>query len=128
VVRSNRTPAPGTQGPETAEQLNRWAFTLVEIMMVVAIIGMLCVIAIPSYVRSREASTTKACMNNLRQIDGAKDRFAIENGKQDGYPVTQLDIEPYFLKKWEKCPAGGGYWINDVGTDPTCGLAGGHTI
>ena len=104
------------------------AFTLIEIMMVVAILGMLAVVAIPYYARARAVSQAKACMNNLRQIDGSKDRFAIENGKLDGSVVTKEDIEPYFLKKWEACPAKGEYEINVVGTDPTCNIGNGHTI
>ncbi len=97
-------------------------------MIVVAIIGMLAVMAIPYYARAREQTQAKACMNNLRQIDGAKDRFAIENGKVDGDPVDKADIEPYFLKKWEPCPAGGLYEMNPVGLEPTCDKGGGHTI
>jgi prepilin-type N-terminal cleavage/methylation domain-containing protein len=108
--------------------VKRWAFTLVEIMVVVAIIGILAVMAFPYYVRSREQSQMKACMNNLRQIDGAKDRYSIENGKQSGDPILQSDIEPYFLKKWENCPAGGSYEMNPIAEDPTCNIGKGHTI
>jgi prepilin-type N-terminal cleavage/methylation domain-containing protein len=108
--------------------VTRWAFTLVEIMIVVAIIAILAVMAFPYYSHARDQTQTKACMNNLRQIDGAKDRYAIENGKATGDPVLQADVEPYFLKKWEKCPAGGAYEMNPVGEDPTCNKGGGHTI
>lgn len=104
------------------------AFTLVEIMIVVTLIGLLCAIAIPSYVRTREFSQMEACVNNLRQIDGAKDRYAVEANKKTGDPVNQPDIIPYFVKKWQDCPAGGSYTINPVGTDPTCNRGDGHTI
>src|SRR5439155_18375779 len=57
-------------------------FTLVEIMIVVAIIGMLAAIAIPSYVRARDNSQTNACINTLRQIDGGAQTWALENKRQ----------------------------------------------
>ena len=53
-------------------------FTLVEIMIVVAIIGLLAAIAIPNFVKARTTSQTNACINNLRQIDGAKQQWALE--------------------------------------------------
>ena len=58
-------------------------FTLVEIMIVVAIIGLLAAIAIPNFVKARTTSQTNACINNLRQIDGAKQQWALENRKVD---------------------------------------------
>ena len=54
-------------------------FTLVEIMIVVAIIGLLAAIAIPNFVRARTQSQKNACINNLRQIDGAVQHWALEN-------------------------------------------------
>lgn len=107
------------------------AFTLVEIMVVVAIIAMLATIAVPLYIRSVEQSRKQACINNLRQIDGAKDRFAIESKKARGDPVYWDDIYPYFIKPGDiECPAGGTYQVNPVGIDPECawGTTRGHTI
>src|SRR6187549_378485 len=70
-------------------------FTLVEIMIVVAIIGLLAAIAIPNFVKARRVSQTNACINNLRQIDGAKQQWALET-KQTGTAAPQeVDIAPY---------------------------------
>src|SRR6266404_8364011 len=70
-------------------------FTLVEIMIVVAIIGLLAAIAIPNFVKARQNSQTNACLNNLRQIDGAKQQYALEQGKTGAATVTTGDIQAY---------------------------------
>ena len=57
-------------------------FTLVEIMIVVAIIGLLAAIAIPNFVKARATSQANACINNLRQIDGAAQQWALEKGQK----------------------------------------------
>jgi prepilin-type N-terminal cleavage/methylation domain-containing protein len=71
------------------------AFTLVEIMIVVAIIGLLAAIALPSLVRARETSQTNACINNLKVIDNAMDTAAIDLGKTTGSSVTSAELQPY---------------------------------
>ena len=81
-------------------------FTLVEIMIVVAIIGLLAAIAIPNFVRARTQSQKNACINNLRQIDGAMQQWALENKAAPAATVSFSDIQPY-LKNSVICPAGG---------------------
>lgn len=83
-----------------AENSSKAAFTLIEIMIVVAIIGLLAAIAIPNYVRARQVSQTNTCINNLRQVDSAKQQWALENGKTAGETPSWLGsaasaIEPY---------------------------------
>ena len=117
-------------------------FTLVEIMIVVAIIGLLAAIAIPNFVRARQTSQTNACINNLRQIDGAKQQWALENGKQAADTpawagTPDIAVQPYLGRgnggslDTMYCPltppAGGAannpaasYNIQSVGQPPDC--------
>ena len=97
-------------------------FTLVEIMIVVAIIGLLAAIAIPNFVKARSTAQQNACINNLRQIDGAKDQWAIEKGKSTGNTVVDTEVDGY-IKKTPTCPAGGAYTYNVIGTSPVCSLS-----
>ena len=98
-------------------------FTLVEIMIVVAIIGLLAAIAIPSFVRARTTSQKNACINNLRQIDGGKDQWAIENNKVNTDTVSSAEVDPFIKGGWPTCPASGEYSLTDVSADPTCTLS-----
>jgi len=102
----------------------RAAFTLVEIMIVVAIIGLLAAIAIPNFVRARTTAQMNACINNLRQIDGAVQQWALEQKKDSTSTPVETDITPY-LKNSVVCPAGGtafsdSYTLANVAGQPSC--------
>ena len=101
-------------------------FTLVEIMIVVAIIGLLAAIAIPNFIKARTTAQMNACINNLRQIDGAIQQWALEKKQGETAQVVFTDISPY-LKNAVVCPSGGtgfgdSYNITDVSSKPTCKL------
>jgi len=70
-------------------------FTLVEIMIVVAIIGLLAAIAIPNFVRARESAQLNSIANNLRILEGAKEQWALENKKATTDAVTTGDLTTY---------------------------------
>jgi prepilin-type N-terminal cleavage/methylation domain-containing protein len=106
------------------KQHTRGGFTLVEIMIVVAIIGLLASIAIPAYGRARETANKRVCISNLHLIDGAIEEWANECRKQSGQPVTYDDIKVY-MKHAIVCPSGGttyadSYEISSVDSPPSC--------
>src|SRR4051812_36607124 len=76
-------------------QSRRGGFTLVEIMIVVAIIALLAAIAVPSFLRARKRSQATATLETMRMIDAAKDQYAIENGKSPGITPSGSDLAPY---------------------------------
>ncbi len=80
-------------------KVNRTAgFTLVEIMIVVAIIGLLAALAIPNFVKARESAQLNAIYNNLRIIEAGKDQWALENKKGTGDVVASLATISDYLK------------------------------
>lgn len=99
-------------------------FTLVEIMIVVLIIGILLAIAVPNFIQARNTSRTRTCIANLRQIEAAKEQWAMENNQGAAAVPVQGDLMPTYMKSWPSCPAGGAYAINAVNANPTCTTAG----
>ncbi len=97
-------------------------FTLVEIMIVVAIIGLLAAIAIPNFVKARTTAQKNACINNLRQIDGAKEQYMLENGTSTPPATVALLSGPTgYIKTAPTCPSGpAAYAVGGAGVDPTC--------
>ena len=101
-------------------------FTLVEIMIVVAIIGLLAAIAIPNFVKARTTAQQNACINNLRQIDASIQQWALEYKQGPTATIAEAEVTPY-LKQGSNtaCPSGGSsfsdsYAVTTVATSPTC--------
>ena len=108
-------------------------FTLVEIMIVVLIIGLLAAIAIPSFVRARDRARANSCINNLRQIEYAKETWAMEQTDPAAlvHPAFGPEHEAWDAIRggWAtvECPAGGNIQAGALGVTPTC-TEDGHVL
>jgi prepilin-type N-terminal cleavage/methylation domain-containing protein len=116
-----------------AKRCYKSGFTILEIMIVVSIIGLLAALLIPNVMRARARSQSAACINNLRQIDAAKQQWAMENRQPSTAEPQESDLNPYLGRTGSAngvlCPAGGAdatftssYSINCVTSPPTCNI------
>ncbi len=99
------------------------AFTLVEIMIVVLIIGILMAIAVPQFVNARNQSQISTCVANLKQIESAKEQWAMETKQAATATPASTDLVSTFMKTMPSCPSGGTYTIGTLSVRPTCSVA-----
>ena len=105
----------------------RKGFTLVEIMIVVAIIGLLAAIAIPNFIKAGEVALKNACIANMKQIQGGIERYALDTGTTSGTVATS-NLVPDYMQSWPNCGSTA-YAVPTVGSTPTCPTTiSGHTF
>ena len=97
----------------------RTGFTLVEIMIVVLIIGILLAIAIPNFIKARQNSRLQTIVGNLKQIETAKEQWAMETGQPSTAVPLEADLAPVYMKSWPVGPVTGTYLPLAVNADPT---------
>ena len=103
-------------------------FTLIEILVVIMIIALILAIAVPVFIMARQKSQASVCVSHLRQIQGAKERWAIENKKDNDAEPSIGDLYPSYIKTRPHCPSGGEYSINKVSQPVVCSYGGSHII
>ena len=116
----------------------RSAFTLIEIMITVLIIGILLAVAVPNFVHARESSRARACVSNLKEIDTAKEQYAMDNKLSNG--DTSVATDPLtmtgsalvgsenYIKSPVLCPSNGTYTVGVIGVNPTCSIGANLTV
>jgi prepilin-type N-terminal cleavage/methylation domain-containing protein len=108
--------------------MKKMGFTLVEIMLVISVIALLASLSIPSIMKARRTARTNTCINNLRQLEEAKEQAAMETNLNEGSPCVTTMLDP-FIKQTTSgviCPADidksfdTSYSIEIIGSKPLC--------
>lgn len=111
-------------------RLSHKGFSLMEIMVIVAVLALLAAIAVPNFVNAKRKAETNFCVNNLSILDTAKKQWARDNKIPTGQLCRWDDIKPYIPEEssLSSCPAGGSYTIGPVGAKPVCSTGKDHRL
>ena len=103
----------------------RRGFTLIEIMIVICIMGLILAIALPAFMKSRAQARKQICIEQISQIESAKQQWGVENGKKDGDAPNDSDLfgTDRYIKVKPQCPGGGTYDLATIGANAKCSEA-----
>jgi hypothetical protein len=115
--------------PQPPKKRSRWLFYL--LITFILILG--AAIAIPNFVKAKTTACKNSCINNLRQLDGAKEQFGLERKLSRGHVISAEEeklVYEYIKGGSLECPGGGHYQLNPIGASPTCDSQkeGGHYL
>lgn len=113
--------SPDAPAPKRRVPVWRWAFYTITLL------GVLAAIVVPNVVKARGTECKNACVNLLRQIDGAKEQWALEMKLPEGTPADANAIAQYIKGGWPACPGGGVLTAGAIGAPPLCTLPG-HSL
>ena len=104
--------------------MNRRAFTLVELAIVVMVIGILIMIAVPQFIRSRAQGQARTCISSLKKLEEAKQQWGIAMSQPAGAPCQMNDLVPDYVKRLPLCPTSGVYTVGTLDEKPLCSVGG----
>ena len=99
-------------------------FTLFEVILLIAVFGLLVGVAVPNKLRADQKADVNRCRANLENLEFSVSKWAAKGSKKDGSPVTLQDIQSFTGKDLGRCPSGGEYNLISVGERPSCSIAG----
>jgi hypothetical protein len=94
----------------------------VKIVLLAVVVLLGAAVVVPYFVKARATECNNACINNLRQIDGAKEQWALEKEKRPADAVNEAEVEQYIKGGKPNCPGGGAYTYGLVGQNPACSM------
>lgn len=105
------------------------AFTLLEIMIIAAVIGIMAMIAVPNFLKARTTAQQKVCIKQLHSLSESKQQWAFENRRPPTAIPTVAQLQAYYGRnRMPVCPSRGTYTLRRVSREPTCSRAAlGHT-
>ena len=111
-------------GGRTGSCRNSCGFTLFEVILLLAVFGLLIGVAVPNKIRADQKADVNRCRANLENLEFSIRKWAAKKELKEGSPVTLQDIQSFLGKELPRCPLGGEYVLGSVGEPPRCSTEG----